>query len=103
MSDMEQIKARLDEGERRFAALEQGLKANTELTQQIANSLQPLASLFGDLEAGTRIMCRMARGVSWVLKDVIEPFWKPSLVVFVSVYWIVNDHRLPQWISFLVK
>ena len=96
------IVRRLDEGDRRFKLLETELSANTTATQQIADNTAGIVRLTTELEAGTKFLCRVAMGIRFILKDVVEPFWKPALIVFVVVY-VVIERRLPDWIGIFLK
>lgn len=94
---------RLADGDQRMTSIEADLKENTALTKQIADNTAGFSAFFNDLENGTKFMCRMARGVSWFLKEVVEPFWKPALICFLVVYWTQNDHKLPDFITAILK
>jgi hypothetical protein len=97
------IEARLANGDLRMTGIETDLAENTKLTRQIADNTAGFSSFFNELESGTRFMCRLARGVSWFLKDVVEPFWKPVGVVAIVAYYILNDHKLPEFLTALFK
>ena len=94
---------RLTEGDHRMTSMESAIKENTELTRQVVDNTSGFASFFNDVESGARFMCRMARGISWLLKEVVEPFWKPVLVVFLVGYWLMNEHHLPDFVTALMK
>lgn len=98
-----EINSRLDKGDQRFASLEQELRDNTEATKKIAENTAGLVRLTTELEAGTKFLCRVALGIRFMLKEVIEPFWKPALIVSVVIYYMTHDHQLPQWIGELIK
>lgn len=100
---IKEIHDRLDHGDERFEMLEASLQANTVATQQIAENTSGLVRLTTELEAGTKFLCRLAMAIRFLLKEVIEPFWKPALVVFVVISYIVNDHQLPQWVQKLLQ
>jgi hypothetical protein len=98
-----EINKRLDNGDKRFESLEANLKVNTTATQQIADNTAGLVRLTTELEAGTRFLCRCAMGVRFILKDVIEPYWKPSLIVGVVIFYITHDKTWPAWIDIALK
>ena len=97
-----EITNRLDRGDERFSILEEDLRQNTEATKRIAENTAGLVKLTTELEAGTRFLCRLAMAVRFVLKDIIEPFWKPSLIVFLVLYF-ATEHRFPAMIVSLMK
>ena len=97
-----ELEKRLDTGDTRFKTLEKNLAENTKATKQIAENTAGLVQLTADLQAGTKFLCRVAMGIRFVLKDIVEPFWKPALVVFVVVY-IAMERRLPDWVAILFK
>jgi hypothetical protein len=117
------IHARLDAGDKEMKWLKTNLAANTIATEgmqadvkatqesvkttqadvkTIAQNTQGLVTLTTELEAGTRFLCRMALGVRFVLKEVIEPFWKPTLICFITWNLLFN-HSLPVWASEFLK
>jgi predicted transcriptional regulator len=98
-----EIVKRLDNGDKRFESLEASLNLNTRATQQIAENTIGLIRLTTELEAGTRFLCRCALGIRFILKDVIEPYWKPSLIVFVVIFYITHDRTWPAWIDIALK
>lgn len=102
-NDIAEIKKRLDRGDERFSELEANLRENTEATRRIADNTAGLIRLTTELEAGTKFLCRVALGIRFILKDVVEPFWKPTLVVIVVLYYITHDHQLPLWFDALIK
>jgi hypothetical protein len=102
-NEIEEIKSRLDRGDQRFQELEANLRENTEATRQIAENTAGIVRLTTELEAGTRFLCRCALAVRFILKDVVEPYWKPSLLVFVVVYYITHDHQFPGWVDSAFK
>lgn len=97
------IYGRLNEGDAKFAVLEANLAANTTATQQIAANTAGLVRLTSELEAGTKFLCRAALGVRFILKEVVEPFWKPALIVFVGVYYVTHGDHPPQFIESIFK
>lgn len=95
--ELEAIHKRLDAGDNRMSTLESALAENTELTREIAANTAGFVAFQGDLENGARFFCRVVKGVQFVLKDVVEPYWKPALVVFGTVYLVTHDGMLPRW------
>ena len=97
-----EITGRLDRGDQRFSQLEENLRQNTDATQRIAENTSGLVRLTTELEAGTRFLCRLAMAVRFVLKDIVEPFWKPALIVFLALYF-ATEHHLPGMLVALMK
>lgn len=97
------IHRRLDEGDARMASIEGALVENTALTRQVVENTAGFVAFSQDLEGGTRLLCRVAKGIQFLLKDVIDPYWKPALIVFVAIYWVTNDHALPDWLALLAS
>lgn len=97
-----EINQRLDRGDQRFNELEASLAANTLATQEIANNTAGMVRLSNELETGTRFLCRCAMGVRFVLKEVIEPFWKPTVLSLSLYFYITRDSGLPHWLLSLV-
>ena len=102
-SEIAEIKSRLDRGDERFKQLEENLKENTDATRQIAENTAGIVRLTTELEAGTRFLCRCALAVRFILKEVVEPFWKPALIVTTVSYYITHDHQFPVWIDAVAK
>jgi len=114
MPDIEEVIAkihqRLDQGDERFSTLETSLqintrltqeheinlKANTEATQRIAENTAGIVRLTTELEAGTKFLCRLAKGIQFCL-EMIDRFWKPLLIVLAFCYWISHEHQFPEW------
>lgn len=86
--------------------LRQALAENTELTQSTADSVKrlerstaSLVSLLSDVEVGTQFMCRLARGVNWLLSTVrryLLPLAVSALVT--KMLWV---NKVPNWAEFL--
>lgn len=91
------ITERLDRGDARFSKIEDALVENTQITQRIADSISGIVAFSDDLAAGSRLICRIAKGIKFMLDDVIEPYWKPALVIFLAIYWLTHGHTLPAW------
>ncbi len=101
----------------RIESMELALQANTKMTEQTTElarltnaSLQRVeentsgfVSFQNDLMAGTKIFCRIARGVSWFLKDVVDPFWKPALLVGLILYYLTHQQTLPEIMVAILK
>ena len=101
---------RLDTGDKRMNRIEENqeinlraLEKNTAATEEIAHNTKSLVSLASDLASGTRFMCRCATFVKFLLKDIVEPFWKPALIVFCVIYWLTNNHVFPSWLGSIPK
>ena len=97
------IHARLDSGDTRMGKMEDCLSKNTAMTQQIMKNTSGLVAFSDDLASGSRFLCRTVKGTQWVLKDVVDPYWKPAMVVFVVVWWVTHDQSMPQWLVGLYK
>lgn len=91
------ILQRLDAGDTRMSSIESALQENTALTQQVAQNTAGFVAFADDLAAGTRFLCRCVKGMQFVLRDVIDPYWKPVLVVGLFIYWMTHGHTLPDW------
>ena len=97
------IHSRLDSGDARMSKMETCLTSNTEMIQQIMTNTSGLVAFSDDLASGSRFLCRVVKAVQFILKQVIDPYWKPTLVVFIVVYWATHDYMLPQWLVGLYK
>ena len=97
-----EINRRLDIGDVRFDELEKNLTENTRATMLIAQNTAGMVRLSEDLESGTKFLCRCAMGVRFVLKEVIEPFWKPVLITLSVYYYFVQSAGSPKWVTTLV-
>lgn len=100
--DLAAIHQRLNEGDIRMEKLEGAVKENTTLTRQIADNTAGFVNFQNDLESGARFFCRLVKGIQFILKDVVEPYWKPALVVFCALYLLTHDGALPRWVSGIV-
>ena len=94
--------------EDRLIILERNLLANTQATfaqasqiKTIADNTSPLVSLVTDLTAGTKFLCRVAIGISFIL-DKVDKFWKPTLFIVIIMNLLLN-HQLPVWISDIIN
>lgn len=96
-----EIKARLDEGDRRMEALEEMLKANTDATNQIAENTAGITRLTNELEAGTKFLCRCAMAVTWLL-EMVNKFYKPILIIGTFLYFVLFG-KFPEWLDKLFK
>ena len=99
---LEAIHRRLNDGDARMESFERALAENTAITKQIADNTAGFVAFQGDLENGARFFCRAVKAVQFVLKDVVEPYWKPALVVFCAVYLVTHDGTLPKWAGAIV-
>lgn len=91
------IEERLNAGDIRFGHLERAVAENTAITQQVADSMAGFVAFSDDLAAGTRIMCRVAKGIEFAQEKVVKPLWKPAVAVYLIVYFVRNDGTLPDW------
>ena len=94
----------LKRNEDRMIVIERNLLANTKSTLEqsaqlktIAENTSPLVSLVTDLTAGTKFLCRVALGVTYIF-DKIDKFWKPTLFATIALNLLLN-HELPFWIK----
>lgn len=90
------IYERLDKGDQRFAAIEEAIATNTELTREIQRNTAGFVAFSEDLERGTRFLCRCAKGVDFILRRV-DRYWKPVLICIVVISWALNGFVLPAW------
>ena len=100
-SEVIAINDRLDRGEKRMKLLEQDLMLNTQATQAIANNTAGLVSLTNDLEAGTKVLCRLALGIKWLgllIKDTYIP-----VCILLVVFSAILHKDLPQWLQAMFK
>ena len=95
------INAKLTSNENRIIAMEKELYANTKATKAIANNTAGLVSLTNDLEAGTKILCRLALGIKW-LGTLIKDTYIPVCIVLV-VFSAILHKDLPQWLQAMFK
>lgn len=86
-----------------MTAIEGALARNTELTEEIARNTAGFVAFQDDLAAGTRFLCRVVKGVQFLLKDVVEPFWKPAIVVYLAIYFALHGGSLPAWANSILK
>ena len=107
--ELEAIYKRLDEGDGRMNRIEEiqhatleSLKQNTIATNQIAENTAGFVDFSNDIAAGTRFMCRCALGIRFLLKEVVEPFWKPTVICYAAYYW-TSHQRLPEWMADIFK
>ena len=97
------IHARLDTGDVRMGKMETCLSENTAMTQKIMQNTSGLVAFSDDLASGSRFLCRIVKAVQFILKEVIDPYWKPVLVVFVVFYGLTHDQIVPDWLLGLYK
>ncbi|MDE2467497.1 MAG: hypothetical protein KGL35_01800 [Bradyrhizobium sp.] len=97
------INERLDRGDDRMTSIEQTLHRNTELTEEIARNTAGFVAFSDDLAAGTRFLCRVVKGIQFILKDVVEPFWKPAIVAYLAIYFVIHGGSLPAWVNSILK
>ena len=96
------VERRLVEGAETMRLLSDGLKTNTELTQQIANNTAGIVSLAQDLAAGTRFLCRLAMAVSWLMRMLREN-WGVLLLIFIATAYLTNSESLLTFAFKLLK
>lgn len=96
------INNRLDAGDVRMKALEGAIAANTALTQEIADNTKGFVAFQGELERGAHFLCRVAKGIQFVLEQV-ERHWKKGLMLFLGFYFLTHDFTLPPWFETAVK
>ena len=94
------VKRALSMGTDEMASIRSQLEENTKLTEQIARNTAGFMAFSDDLYAGTRLLCRCAKGISFMLS---KPVWQPTLVIFLAGYWATHDGAMPEWLLKLVK
>ena len=87
------VEQRLAVGDATMRRLEDGLEANTRLTKQIADNTAGIVSFASELEAGTKLLCRIALGVSWTLKTVRQNL-SALIVLLLAVAYFCNSAKL---------
>ena len=80
-SELSAIHQRLRDGDAMMTEFREGLQANTALTQQTAATVARIdentagfIAFSQDLVAGTKFLCRCAKGVQW-LAEMIRRYW----------------------------
>lgn len=80
-SELSAIHRRLRDGDAMMTEFREGLQANTALTQQTAATVARIdentagfIAFSQDLVAGTKFLCRCAKGVQW-LAEMIRRYW----------------------------
>lgn len=106
---IKEIHERLYQGELRMNKIEgevssvkADLSENTELTRKIWENLSGIVAFSDDLAAGSRLLCRLANGISFVIDKVIVPFKYP-LLIGASVWIVSRDGTLPDWLIKLMS
>lgn len=106
---IKEIHERLYQGELRMNKIEgevssvkADLSENTELTRKIWENISGIVAFSDDLAAGSRLLCRLAKGISFVIDKVIIPFKYPLLIV-TSVWMISHGGTLPDWMIKLMS
>ena len=87
------VEQRLAIGDATMLRLEEGLEANTKLTETIATNTAGIVAFTGDLEAGAKLLCRVALGVSWTLKTVRQNL-SVLLVLLLALAYFCNSEKL---------
>jgi hypothetical protein len=80
-----------------------GLRANTTLTQQIADDTSALREIQNDAAAAIRFFCRMAKWWRFFLRYVVLPIGGLIAIPYLIVYWFAHDYTLPLWVTKLLE
>ena len=93
---------RLDKGDERFSKIGDELNENTRTTMEtrqavarIEYNTSDLTTLLIDLRSGTRLLCRIALGISWML-DTMKKYGAMLLVLYMLI-WFILFGTVPQW------
>ena len=102
-----EIHERLFQGELRMTKIEGNVSAlgtaineNTEITRKIADSVGGIVAFSDDLASGSRLICRVAKGINFLANKKI---WVPVLVCYLAIYFVTHDGQLPDWAYRLVS
>jgi hypothetical protein len=87
------VDERLQQGDETMQRLEEGLEANTRLTKQIAANTAGIVAFTSDLEAGAKLLCRVALGISWTLKTMRQNL-SVLIVLLLAIAYFCNSERL---------
>lgn len=115
-AELQSIHARLDEGERRFQAgdarmggLEKLVEANTALTQQTADTVARIdentsgfVAFSNDLVAGTKFLCRCARGVQWTA-EMLRRYLMLILLLMAAYAYSTNQQAMLETLFKFLK
>lgn len=66
---MASIQQRFDDGDRRMAALEDGLKANTDITRRVDANTREIVEAFGAMQGAFKVLGwigKAARPLGWI-------------------------------------
>ena len=85
----------------RLAHFEKNLLANTTATQEIANNTIGLVHLYQDLEAGTKVLCRVALGIKF-MGELIKDTYIPVCIIVV-IFSTALNRDLPHWVHMIFK
>jgi len=87
------VEDRLALGEETMRRLEEGLGANTKLTERIAHNTEGIVIFTTNLEAGAKLLCRIALGISWTLKTLRENL-AVVIVLLLAIGYFCNSEKL---------
>lgn len=85
-----------------MTAIEAAIAQNTAITRKIEANTAGFIAFSEDLENGTRLLCRIAKGITFVL-DAVKKYWMPVLICIGFLSWLANGFRLPPWAESLLK
>lgn len=85
------------------ATLEQGLRANTTLTQQIADDTSWLREVLNEGAGAIRFLCRLAKWWRFTVRYVLLPLAGLIVIPYLIVYWFAHDYTLPLWVQRLLE
>lgn len=97
MNWREHISERVATIEVDIVTLERGLRANTTITQQIADDTSWLREVLKDGAGAIRFFCRVAKWWRFTLRYVLAPIGGVILIPYLVWYWFAHDYTLPLW------
>ena len=99
-AELQSIHNRLRAGDERMGGLEKLVKANTALTQQTADTVARIdentsgfVAFSQDLLAGTRFLCRCAKGVQWTA-EMLRRYLMLILLLLAAYAYATNQQKL---------
>lgn len=99
----DELTERVDHIDGRLATVEQGLKTNTTITQQIADDTSWLRGVLNDGAGAIRFLCRVAKWWRFGVRYVLLPIGGLIVVPYLIVYWFTHNYTLPLWAARLVE
>ena len=87
------VEDRLALGSEVMKRLEEGLEANTKLTERIVHNTEGIVLFTSNLEAGAKLLCRAALGISWALKTLRQNL-SVVIVLLLAIAYFCNSEKL---------